>query len=143
MPLREEVAERIGLVAIDCRGGDMENVVGTNLQMPVVGSIGVRCPVLGVQRLVELGEHRRGIGKISEPCALQKLRLLAFPAVSIDQIAVHRAVLVGSGDVQVARLDGGCDMLEQEDLVERRAECSVITDQHRAIIPTQKSHRRA
>ncbi len=124
-----------------------ERAVGANSQMRVVCRTIVRRPVLRKEHFAQLRQYRTRVGKPSKSRPFQQLRPFQAPAITVNEIDIHRALLKQPGKVQVAGLDAAGDMLEQEYLVERGAECAVALSVlalkvHRVGVRLRRQHRR-
>ena len=98
--------------------------------MWVGSSIGVCTLILLCQRLPEGCQNGFRIGKLAQSGPFQQFRPLPLPSVRINQIGVHGAVFIGLRKIEIAGFDGGGNMLEKKDLVERGSECSVTAVQY-------------
>jgi hypothetical protein len=121
VPLRKAALQGVALHHLQGGRCDPELSVRHDLQMRVstLASIAVGDLVLPLQCGLESFEHRLGIGEITKTGPFEQLGLFQTPAFPADQIVIQRAVLVGTDQVQVSRLDGAGDVQEEEGLVER------------------------
>lgn len=136
VPARQEWPERLGVrLVVLGRGRGNGEAVASGAAEERVGAIRdapVGRRVLPVQRVIESGEpgeHAGRVGEIGETRPLDEGIALAGPALPIDQVVVERAVLGRALEVEGARLDGACDVGEQECLVKRDARARECTAQ--------------
>ena len=110
--LREQVAERVGLVGNGRRSGDVKRPTFAELQVRIGRRVVISHLILGGQRGIQFGQYGLRISKFFQTRTLQELSFVPVPTFLLDQIGIHGPVFVRLHNIQIAGFDCGCDVLE-------------------------------